>query len=428
MLPDPCLPDPSLHDPCEKRVHAPASSATAAPCDNAPARVRAVQVLELIAWLASDEARDLDEIDLIPRLGEKLGRLPLAVDCIAIYLRDLHPEIRARIVLWSVGVAPVLLDRTHRMRHIIDFPGSPIRLAMETQSWQAASVALAAVAPGGEMSEGLAMFRARGICSLLTAPLTAHKGLASAIVFATRRVEGFSTGERQVLEQILPALCTAFELRQLRRVETSLLETYVGPLTGQRILAGRIRQGDVESLEAALLLCDLRDFTRISNRLAPAEVLAFLNNYFDQVVPEIVRNGGEVVKFIGDAILAFFHSDAGPRAACDAAFRAACGIQDRLGAQSAAMPPLRAGTGLHHGQISYGNIGSGRRLDFTVIGRDVNLLSRIQGITGSHGYPVLMSGAFAGFLGSDACRAAGCFSLKGFSDPVELFAPAGVTP
>ncbi|HTI44744.1 MAG TPA: adenylate/guanylate cyclase domain-containing protein [Candidatus Nitrosotalea sp.] len=385
-------------------------------------------VLELIAWLSGSDARDLDESALLPLLGEKLRGLPVKLDCIALYLRDLHPEIRARLILWSPGTAPKLLDRAHGMQHIIDFPASPVGIAMATQTWQAATLA-----PDGTGFDELALFRERDMSCLLVAPLRGHDGLASAIIFAARGPRSFAPVERNMLEQILPALSTAFELRQLRRVGASLLDTYVGPVTGRRILAGRIKQGDVESIEAALLLCDLRDFTRLSNRLAPDVVFGLLNRYFDQVVPEITRHGGEVVKFIGDAVLAFFPGDTGP-ATSSAAFRAAQGIQERLDACPSAISPegtalpLRAGVALHHGKINYGNIGSGRRLDFTVIGRDVNLLSRVQGVAGSHGYPILMSGDFAQHLGSADQRSAGSFALRGFADPVELFVPGSQLP
>src|SRR6185437_15418077 len=111
---------------------------------------------------------------------------------------------------------------------------------------------------------------------------------------------GFAGAERAALERIVPALRNACELRTLRQVELTLLDTYVGTATARRVLAGRIRRGELESLEAALMLCDLRGFTELSNRLPGDRVLQLLDGYFDCVVPAIVERGGEVLKFMGD--------------------------------------------------------------------------------------------------------------------------------
>jgi adenylate cyclase len=167
------------------------------------------------------------------------------------------------------------------------------------------------------------------------------------------------------------------------RTTTTLLDTYIGTDAEKRVLSGHIRRGDVETLEAALMFCDMRGFTELSNRLPGARVLELLNIYFDEVVPAVTSSGGEILKFMGDGMLAFFRHDAEPAAGCVAAFKAARLVHERLGATSVPDAKLRAGIALHFGDASYGNIGSGERLDFTVIGRDVNLTSRIQGLCGS---------------------------------------------
>jgi adenylate cyclase len=149
-------------------------------------------------------------------------------------------------------------------------------------------------------------------------------------------------------------------------------------------------------------------------------VLDRLNLYFDQVVPAITAGGGEILKFMGDAVLAFFHRDDGPAASCAAAYAAASDALAPLGAASTHEATPNAGVALHHGEVSYGNIGSGRRLDFTVIGPDVNLLSRIQGVCGASGHPLLMSPRFAALLGRPDRRSIGRHELKGFPEPVEL--------
>jgi adenylate cyclase len=218
----------------------------------------------------------------------------------------------------------------------------------------------------------------------------------------------------------VPALRNVCELRILRKEELTLLGTYTGKRTAQRILAGRIQRGQIESLEAALMICDLRGFTEMSNRLPSARVLELLDGYFDRVGPAITEAGGEIVKFMGDAVLAFFQRD-DASAACEAALQAARDALANLERLVAPDVSMEAGIALHYGEVSYGNIGSGRRLDFTVIGPDVNLVSRIQTATGATGHTLLSSERFAGLLASQEMASIGRYALKGFSDPVELY-------
>jgi adenylate cyclase len=209
----------------------------------------------------------------------------------------------------------------------------------------------------------------------------------------------------------------------LRLVETTLLSTYLGSAAGQRILAGHVRRGDVETLEAALMICDLRGFTDLSNRHSAERTLELLNIYFDQIVPTITDAGGEILKFMGDAVLAYFRHEHGAVASCTVAFDAAGTASARLAlASKDACSDLRVGIALHYGKVSYGNIGSGVRLDFTVIGRDVNLVSRIQSICALSGRSPLMSERFAELLAARHPVSIGRYELKGFGEPVELFA------
>lgn len=372
--------------------------------------------VNLIEWLSGAKCRDSDEAKLIAGLGLGLRSLPLPVDCVALYLRALDPEIRAHIIAWSREGAVEIYDRKHFVQHIAAFAGSPVLQAMETGEWQTVRADTDA-----DIIDRLEIFRNRGMAELLTAPLQGGSTVGS-VTLGTRRAGGFTPVERQALERILPALCGACELRLLRHVATTLLDTYVGPTSRQRILAGRIRRGDVENLEAALLFCDLRDFTGLSNRLPAAQLLDHLNLYFDQVVPPITAGGGEILKFIGDAVLAFFHCDDGAAASCAAAFAAAKSIHARLDAIQTESTALRAGIALHHGEVSYGNVGSGRRLDFTVIGRDVNLVSRIQSVCEATGHALLMSDRFACLLGGADFQSIGRHALKGVPDPMELYA------
>jgi adenylate cyclase len=159
--------------------------------------------------------------------------------------------------------------------------------------------------------------------------------------------------------------------------------------------------------------------------LPETRVLELLNIYFDQIVPPIVDAGGEILKFMGDAVLAFFRSEADPATNCSAAFDAALRGLARLDAVALREPELRAGISLHHGTVSYGNIGAGSRLDFTIIGRDVNLVSRIQTVCSVVGQRLLISAPFAYLLARTDVQSIGLYQLRGFDQPRELFAWIG---
>ena len=395
-----------------------ASSGPAAVAGRAPA-VGSAAILDVVEWLAGNECHDLDDAGLVAGLGRRLRAAGLPIDRLTLHLRTLHPEILGRTVAWSPNEPVEIHDREHGIEVSADFIDSPLRRVMEMEE----PLAIRLGGLDDSRWTNIDVFRARGLSEAVFVPLRSGDGLVSAASFCTARSGGFATHERAALERVVPALRNACELRTLRKVELTLLDTYIGPITAQRILAGRIRRGQVESLEAALLLCDLRGFTDLSNRLPSDRVLALLDAYFDRVVPAITEAGGEVLKFMGDAVLAFFHRDEAAEAGA-AALRAARSALDRLGGFTAPDAVLNAGVALHYGEVSYGNIGSGQRLDFTVIGPDVNLVSRIQTVCGTAGRQLLMSKRFAEFLGNRATTPIGRHPLKGFAEPVELYSPA----
>ena len=374
--------------------------------------------LTLIEWLSGNECHDLDEAEVIAHLGRKLVAAGLPISRLTLHLRTLHPEIIGRTLAWAPGERVEMHDREYGIEQSALFVGSPLQRAMQCREWSTTRL------DGYTASEWmhLDVFRNRNLTEVIVAPLPNADGSVSAATFGTTRSTGFTASDQRLLERIAPALRTACELLVLRQSEANLLDVYVGPQTGSRILAGHIRRGDVESIEASLLFCDLRGFTELSNRLPAARVLQLLNLYYDQVVPAVASKGGEIVKFMGDGLLAIFHLDEGPEASCAAALQAAVSALERLAHLHQPGADLRAGIALHHGAISYGNIGSGQRLDFTVIGPAVNLTSRLQALCGYGGRPpLLMSAGFADLLGRVDVVPVGRYALKGFEGPIEAF-------
>ncbi|WP_391345648.1 adenylate/guanylate cyclase domain-containing protein [Azospirillum sp. A23] len=380
-------------------------------------------ILDIVEWLAGDDCHAMDEAAFIAGLGRRLRSVGLPVDRLTLHLRTLHPEILGRTVAWAPNEPVEIHDREHGMEVSAGFLGSPVRRVMDSGE----TLLVRPTDPTGSPWPLMDVFAGRGLSELLIVPLDTADGPASAAAFGTVKPRGFSAGERAALDRILPALRNSCELRTLRQVELTLLDTFVGPGTARRILAGHIRRGQMETLHTALMLCDMRGFTSLSNRLPGARVLELLDLYFDQVLPAVADAGGEVLKFMGDAVLAFFPGSP-PEAACAAALHAAEEAFARLAAFAATDPPLAATIALHYGEVSYGNIGSGRRLDFTLIGPDVNLVSRIQAVGSLTDRPLLMSRRFAEMLPPARTALAGTYSLKGFTEPVDLYERLGPQP
>jgi len=213
-------------------------------------------------------------------------------------------------------------------------------------------------------------------------------------------------------------------VRGLRRVAINLLDTYVGGQAGARILAGQIRRGDIEKIRAAIWLSDMRDFTARADRMKPEDLIALLNRYFDCQVPAIREQGGEVLKFMGDGLLAIFPIDAtGAHAGksdiaivCNQALEAARKVEAEVAAADwgglEAPGGVKFGVALHVGEVLYGNVGSTNRLDFTCIGPAVNLAARIEALSGEIGRTILASAEFATACGTGMIPL-GSFALKG---------------
>ena len=174
------------------------------------------------------------------------------------------------------------------------------------------------------------------------------------------------------------------------------------------------------------MICDLRDFTRISDNWPRDDVIDLLNGYFDAVSEPLSRRGGEILKFMGDGLLAIFPLSE-PKA-CANLLHAVAEAHQAMTAlnesnRELGRVPLNYGVGIHVGDVMYGNIGSRSRLDFTVIGPAVNLASRLEALTKQLGRSVVMSRDFADRVkGEFNLEAVGKHSVRGFSDPIELFA------
>ncbi len=234
--------------------------------------------------------------------------------------------------------------------------------------------------------------------------------------------------ESELLRQAARFAAAPLAVLAARSTLTVLLETYLGRRSAAQVLAGRLRREPGETIRAALLYADLRGFTELSEATEPRQVVSALDAWFDRIAGAVHAFGGEVLKFIGDGVLAIFPiGERGAAAACDAALRAVAAARsgmdhlDRTRA-SQGLPPLPFGTALHVGEMLWGNIGTADRLDFTAIGPAVNLVSRLEGLCKPLGHTVLASGAFAAET-TRPLTALGEHRLRGIAAPCAVFAP-----
>ena len=252
-------------------------------------------------------------------------------------------------------------------------------------------------------------------------------GAADGTVLGWAATRPLRESESELLHEAARYAAAPLAVLTARSTLNALLETYLGRRSAAQVLAGRLRREPGETIRAALLFADLRGFTELSESTAPQEVVAALDSWFDRVAGAVHAFGGEVLKFIGDGVLAIFPiGERDAAAACDAALRAVAAARagmDHLDRSRAAqgLPPLPFGTALHVGEMLWGNIGTADRLDFTAIGRAVNLVSRLEGLCRPLGRAVLLSGAFAAET-TQPLVPLGEHRLRGIAAPCAVFA------
>ena len=298
------------------------------PTEPATTTAKRQHAIEIIEWLASDDCHKLDVAGLIAILAAVLRDNGVPVDRLVLHLRAPHPTIFGRSIAWAPGEPVALLNIEHGEELSERIQRSPVLHAMSSREW----VVLRTDDRRWMLHD---IFLGRGLVELCIAPIIhgASERAVSAVTVGTRRHEGFSEADLALLRRILPALRGAIELKVWRFTTKTMLDTYIGSGPEQRVLSGHVRRGDVETLEAALMFCDMHGFTDLSNRLSSERVLELLNIYFDEVVPSVAQCGGEILKFMGDGLLAFFRDDAGAGPSCAAALGAA-----RIGQR---IPPCR---------------------------------------------------------------------------------------
>ena len=333
----------------------------------------------------------------------------------------LHPETSGKMITWIDGVVTVRRnDRANSLGQ--DYRNSPVKIVDETD--RPFRRRLDRPSPDLPMLEEL---RADGATDYVIFPLPfLDKRRTAFMSFATRSPGGFGLSELAEMEMAAALISPYAERSVLRRIAIDLLETYVGRRTGKRIYGGHIERGKIETIGAAIFMADIRGFTTLSEGETQESVITVLDDWFECLADATEAEGGEILKFMGDGLLAIFPVDGSVDEACQRAFRAALAALESLAALNARRSAegkleLAGGFGLHLGDVAYGNVGGRRRLDFTVIGPAVNFASRLERLTRELDVPLLMSEAFARAAGQ-AHASLGHHPIRGLDRTEQVFA------
>jgi len=375
----------------------------------------------VLDWLISDARHLPDARRLLEQLCVRLLDLGLPLARASFHVRMLHPELFGIGMYWRRGHGQIEEFRAkHGIVQTALFQNSPMRVLFEG----AGAVRQRLDLDGVDFAFPLFYeLREQGITDYVALPITFSDGKIHGTTWSSDRPGGFETEHLALIEDLLPVVSLLLEIHLNRRIAIDLLDTYVGHDAGERILKGQITRGSAETVQAAIWYCDLRGFTALSERLGRDALLACLNDYFDCMAAPIERHRGEILKFIGDAILAIFRLHDEP--ACGRALNAAIDARSAMlelnrHRREDGLETLDFGLALHAGEVMYGNIGTADRLDFTVIGPAVNLTTRIERLCRTLGLNLLMSETFAEMC-TCPLRSLGQHRLTGIQRPVEIF-------
>lgn len=369
----------------------------------------------------AESVEDLGE--LLEGFAGALREVEIPLDWLSMHSLRLSPTLETRTYEWTPTTSQVVRRAEEREAS----PGHED--ALISRIWSGLSAADHRLGASPDPSDGALVrdLKAHGITHFLIAPVPRWVQGPAALVLGTQRPEGFSEADLASLRRATDALAPAADLHETRALVRTLLRTYLGKSAAESVLRGSIRRGESEMIHAILFYSDLRDFTPLSEETAVPRLTDLLDRYFETIARPVQAAGGEILKFIGDGLLAVFPCPVGHRRACPTAQRALRVARDaqRAMADRRREEPdfdLACGVALHVGDVLFGNVGASDRLDFTVIGPAVNLVTRIESLSKRATSGIVASEDFARREGGDY-DTLGRHGLKGISQPREVFSP-----
>ncbi len=379
----------------------------------------------VLDWLLSEGRLEQRLSRFVDGLMTRAVAAGLPVWRFYIGLQLVHPQMVATGVLWRRGAGCEEIPRAHGIMTSPAYIGSPmqeVRLKNDAVRYRL----------DGELPEDTHIvqreLKESGGTDYFALPMRLGRPGSSPVAsFATDRAGGFADADLVDIRHLVDMMGSIAEIYVYRSVAETVTDTYLGHIVGEQILGGLIKRGDGREINAVLWFSDLRDFTGLNERMGASELLDLLNNYLQLVGDALKAYGGEILKFIGDGVMGYFPAEDAlflpvvTNNAIAAARRLISDIEAANEARAAGgADPLRFGVGLHVGPVTFGNIGTEDRLDFTVIGPAVNRASRLEGLTKQLGVPVLASSEFNAVC-TVPMKSLGKHPLRGVPEPVEVF-------
>ena len=388
------------------------------------------ELQKLTDWLIDGARSAASPSRMMAETCEGLVAAGLPLWRVGVFVRTLHPDIFGRNFIWRPDAEVELGTVDFNILQAPEFQASPLAIVFR----QGIEVRARVGDPDRQRFPVIEDMRAEGVTDYIALPLLFIDGTVHASSWTTKQPGGFTDQQLTGLRSLVRPLARVMEIIQWRRTSSLLLDTYVGNRAGERILSGQIRRGHTDSMHAAIWLFDLRGFTALSDRLPAETVVDILNNYFDCQVSAIRTHGGEVLKFMGDGLLAVFPIDeyvGDVQQVCSSVLEAARESRASVEAMhypiGDAVERFRFGVALHVGRILYGNIGGGNRLDFTCIGPAVNLAARLEKIAGKLSRTIVASEGFAGIC-AGGWSELGEFPIAGFAKAERVYGLMDETP
>ena len=383
-------------------------------------------------WLLDDAIRERDLLVLFDTFCWRLAATDLPLDRMSLHVGTLHPQIQGFGWGWrrSDGLTDeIQVDQSVMTTDI--FRSSPLQPVIEEGGVFVADTNDPELCRRFPLLGELA---AEGIRHYIAAPLSANGNFHNAITVATRDPGGFTPAHIAAFKRVGRPLALLVDRFIGSRIARNVMDVYLGSVAGKKVLTGSIGRGDGQAMKAIIWASDMRGFTHYADNLSAPDVLALLNAYFECVAGAVTAHGGEVLKFIGDGLLAVFPLEEGndDSIVAQSSLAAALHARGALAALNAAPPtelaaafalgPIKSGIALHEGEVFFGNMGSPDRLDFTVIGRAVNATSRIEALTKTLGRDILITESVAARIKTNLDDL-GAHALRGLDEPLRLFSP-----
>lgn len=388
-------------------------------------------------WLIDQALGEPDIVSLFETMCGRLSGIGVPIARARLIWQTLHPLFRAEQVLWDRGSHATLDQFRHQDNSTDAWAKSPLKFVIEHKL---GILRRQLFGPNETMDFPiLADLKQQGFTDyvVLATSVESMRDPGDAtrdnqrgiiVTWASDRPGGFSDDDLECLQKIQRVFALTCKSAIQSRIASNIATTYLGRRAGGSVLRGQIRRGDGEHTNAVVWYADMRNSTALAEVMPSDAYFALLNAYFETTAGPLVEHGGEVLDFIGDAVLGIFPFNDGD-GLCDAAKRANAALDETIARgrqvdaerEKAGQDRFAFGIGLNVGEVKFGNIGIPERLSFSVIGHTVNEVARIESMTKYLQQPILSSAALAR-LNPERWRSVGEHKLDGVLDPVELFA------